>query len=247
MVNTNKYKGSTIAIMQPYFFPYLGYFSLIKHTDYWIVFDPVQHIRKGWINRNRILAPENPNGGWQYISIPLVKAPREALIKDINIKHNFPWQKKILRQLEHYRKKAPFFNEVLSLLTNAFNVEIEDITHFNAHLLDSICSYLEIPFNYEIYSEMSLPEMSIDHPGDWALNICKHLQVSKYVNSLGGKEIFTEKDWQSNGIELKFLSSNLPYYSQRRKESIMGLSIIDAMMFNSINTISDMLNDIDFH
>ena len=247
MTNLNKYHGSTVAIMQPYFFPYLGYFSLIQHTDYWIVFDPVQYIRKGWMNRNRILAPENPNGGWQYISVSLQKATRNTLIKNIQVNNNLLWQDKLLRQLEHYRKKAPFFDDVHSLLLDTFKADINSIVNLNAHLLNSVCDYLSIPFDCEFYSVMDFPEFPITHAGDWALNICKHLHVSKYVNPLGGKALFNEFDWKANDIELNFLSSNLPYYSQRRKESIMGLSIIDTMMFNSIDTISDMLYDIDFH
>jgi len=244
MTNLDKYKDSTIGIMQPYFFPYLGYFSLVKHTDFWIVFDPVQYIRRGWMNRNRILAPEKPNGGWQYISIPVKKAPRETLISDIFINNDIQWQDKLFRQLEHYRKKAPFFNTVNSLLKESFSTELSTITSLNVHLLSSVCEYLSIPFSYAVYSEMDFPDTPANQPGDWALNICKHLGVATYINPPGGKNIFPKEEWHANGINLKFLSSQLPYYSQRREESIMGLSIIDVMMFNSPDEISVMLDEI---
>ena len=244
MTELKKYKGSTIAIMQPYFFPYLGYFSLIKHTDYWIVFDPVQYIRRGWMNRNRILAPEKPNGGWQYISIPVKKASREALISDICINYDTQWKNKLLRQIEHYRKKAPFFSAVNSLLIESLDTEKSTITSLNTHLLSSVCKYLSIPFNYAVYSEMNFPDVPVNQPGDWALNISKHLEVATYINPPGGEDIFPKDEWHVHGINLKFLSSQLPYYSQRREESIMGLSIIDVMMFNSPDDISVMLDEI---
>jgi hypothetical protein len=244
MSDLGKYKNSSVAIMQPYFFPYLGYFSLIKHTDFWIAFDSVQYIRRGWMNRNRILAPEKPNGGWQYISVPIRKAQRETLIKDIKINNDIPWQEIILRQLQHYKKKAPYFYQVMELLTDAFSESFDDISHLNTHLLLSVCDYLSIAFDFEIYSEMDFPDMNISHPGDWALGISKHLYVSRYINPPGGQGIFSKDEWKSSNIQLRFLSSNLPHYSQRRKESIMGLSIIDVMMFNSQSDISTMLDDI---
>ena len=91
-----------IGIMQPYFFPYLGYISLIKHTDEFLLFDPVQFIRHGWIERNRIL---KPGAGWQYISVPLKKHEQTALIQDVQIDNSQNWREKILAQLGHYKKK----------------------------------------------------------------------------------------------------------------------------------------------
>lgn len=92
-----------LGIMQPYFFPYLGYFSLIKHTDRFILFDTVQFIRHGWIERNRIL---KPNEGWQYIQVPLIKDKgRDTVIKDVKIRNTENWQQKIIAQLQHYKKK----------------------------------------------------------------------------------------------------------------------------------------------
>lgn len=90
--------------MQPYFLPYLGYISLIKHTDQFILFDTVQFIRHGWIERNRILKPDE---GWQYIQVPLQKHSRDTLIKDIIIKNDVTWSEKILAQVKHYKKKSP--------------------------------------------------------------------------------------------------------------------------------------------
>ena len=95
-----------LGIMQPYFFPYIGYFSLIKHTDDFILLDTVQFIRHGWIERNRILKPSD---GWQYIMVPLKKHSRETLIKNIEINNEQQWKEKILAQLQHYKKQAPYF------------------------------------------------------------------------------------------------------------------------------------------
>ena len=95
-----------LGIMQPYFMPYLGYFSLIKNTDEFILFDTVQFIRHGWIERNRIL---KPSGGWQYFQVPIIKENgRETVIKNVRINNSENWKSKILAQLQHYKKKAPY-------------------------------------------------------------------------------------------------------------------------------------------
>jgi hypothetical protein len=121
--------------MQPYFFPYLGYFSLIQNTDKWIVFDEVQFIRHGWIERNRIL---KPGDGWQYISVPLEKHSRETLIKEIKIRNSEDWKGKILRQLEHYKKIAPYYSDVIEFLNIVFKIETTNIVKLNTHLFSDL-------------------------------------------------------------------------------------------------------------
>ena len=139
-----------IAIMQPYFFPYIGYFSLIKNTDMFILFDIVQFIRHGWIERNRVL---KQGEGWQYISVPLLKHSRETLIKDIQINNSEKWKDKILAQLTHYKKKAPFYKETIDIIRNALDIETDSIVKLNYSVLNTICKYLQIQFNCQIFSE----------------------------------------------------------------------------------------------
>lgn len=232
-----------LGIMQPYFFPYLGYFSLIKQTDKFILFDPVQFIRHGWIERNRIL---KPNNGWQYINVPLVKHAQSALIRDIKINNNENWRKKILAQLMHYKKRSPFYKETIEVVKNGIEKNTDSITELNYSCLNAVCNYLEIPFDCEIFSEMGL-KIDIPHsPDEWALNICKAIgNVDEYWNPEGGTEFFDRQKYENVGIKIKFLKHNLPLYSQRRGAENFenGLSIIDVMMFNSPEKIKEMLDD----
>ena len=231
-----------IAIMQPYFFPYLGYFSLIKHTDKFIVFDPVQFIRHGWIERNRILKPAE---GWQYIAVPLEKHSREIIIKDIKIRVKEEWEEKIFRQLLHY-KKAPHFSEVFNLISTAINIPTDSIVKLNTNILTMICRYLNVPFKATIYSEMNLVIDPIKNAGHWALNICKALGGNEYINPIGGVEIFDRSEFEEMGINLKFINLKLGPYNQNRNNFEQGLSIIDVMMFNSVDQIEKMLNNYEF-
>lgn len=234
-----------IGIMQPYFFPYLGYFSLIKHTDRWIVFDPVQYDRKGWMNRNRILKPRGSADSVQLISFPVVKAPLETDIKDIQVDWSQDWAGKLFRQMEHYRKSAPYYDQVIKLLTDCFSAKADNLTEFNALCLYKTCEYLGFEMRYEIFSQMPLEIDPPTHPGQWALNICKSIQgISEYINPPGGRSIFKREEWLANGINLTFLSNQLLPYNQRRGLFEPGLSIIDAMMFNSPEEIMTLLDAI---
>lgn len=230
-----------LGIMQPYFFPYIGYFSLIKNTDKWIVFDEVQFIRHGWIDRNRILKPSE---GWQYISVPLQKHSRETKIKDIKIRNDEDWKNRIFRQLEHY-KKAPYYSQAIELISRALSIETDSIVELNSWALQTVCSYLFIPFDAEIFSKMNLEIEIVTHAGEWALNISKALRADEYINPLGGIDIFNPNQFKKSNIKLTFLKNNLIEYTQRRKQFESGLSVIDILMFNDVSQIISMVDDIE--
>lgn len=229
-----------LAIMQPYFLPYIGYFSLIMATDEWIVFDSVQFIRHGWIERNRIL---KPNEGWQYISVPLIKQPLGTLIKNTVIRVEEPWRQKIFRQLEHYHKRAPHYTKVIEFLQESFKYETNSITKLNTHLMECICSYIGIKFSAHIYSEMNLIHDEVTDPGEWALNISKAVNAKQYINPPGGVQLFDKGKFKREGIKLHFLRNNLTPYNQRRPAFEAGLSIIDTMMFCSPEEIKGLVGD----
>jgi len=230
-----------LAIMQPYFLPYLGYFSLIKHTDEFILFDTVQFIRHGWIERNRILKPSN---GWQYIMVPLKKHSRETLIKDIEINNDQQWKEKILAQLQHYKKQAPYFSNVIDILNEIFSKEYATIVDLNLASLKTVCNYLGINTPIQVFSLMNIDIEPANAPDEWALNICKALgNVDEYWNPPGGQSFFNKKKYENADINLKFHSAILTDYDQKRNVFEPGLSIIDVMMFNSVEEINKMLDN----
>ena len=230
-----------LAIMQPYFLPYLGYFSLIKHTDEFILFDTVQFIRHGWIERNRILKPSN---GWQYIMVPLKKHSRETIIKDIEINNDQQWKEKILAQLQHYKKQAPYFSNVIDILNEIFSKEYATIVDLNLASLKTVCNYLGINTPIGIFSQMNIEIEPANAPDEWALNICKALgNVDEYWNPPGGQSFFDRKKYENAGINLKFHSAILTEYDQKRNVFEPWLSIIDVMMFNSVDEINKMLDN----
>ena len=230
-----------LGIMQPYFFPYLGYFSLIKHTDRFILLDTVQFIRHGWIERNRILKPLN---GWQYIRVPLRKFSRDTIIKDVSINNDIEWKDKILAQLQHYRKTAPYYFSTIHLLEEIFSNEYNDIVSLNQVSLSKVLEYLEIDKKIEVFSEINLSIDKVNAPDEWALNICRGIgNVDEYWNPIGGQSFFNKCKYDMHDIKLRFHSIKFHEYNHSRDNFEAGLSIIDVMMFIDIEQINIMLDN----
>lgn len=230
-----------LGIMQPYFFPYLGYFSLIKYSDEFIFFDTPQYISHGWVNRNRVLKQDGtPN----YIIVPIQKAKQETAIKDILISENANWQDKIYGQLTAYKKRAPRYKDTLDFLHSIIDQDYENnLSKLNIETTKAVCEYLGVDRKFEIFSGMNLEIEEVNMPDEWALNITKALGGDIYVNPPGGQSFFDKSKYDAANIELQFLKSNLRPYVQRIGRFEPGLSIIDAMMFCSPEEINDILDD----
>jgi len=234
------YDTMKVGIMQPYFFPYIGYISLIKHTDKFILFDEVQFTRHGWIERNRIL---KQNEGWIYIKVPMKKHGRDTLIKDIEIDNSQDWKNKILSQLQHYKKSAPNYFKVIKLLSDVFEKDYSNIVSLNKATLETVIIYLGLNRKIDVFSEMELEIEEPNNAGDWALNICKAIpEATEYWNPSGGKEIFDKDKFEKEKISLLFHEIALKPYDQRRGIFESGLSIIDVMMFNDVKIINMFLD-----
>ncbi|MGE7947221.1 WbqC family protein [Lysinibacillus sp. NPDC093688] len=227
-----------VALMQPYFFPYLGYFQLINSVDEFVIFDNAQHVRRSWISRNRIL---NEHKESVFINVPISKSPRETKIKDILINNNINWQEKLFDQLIYY-KQAPYFNYVLDFLNDCLsNSNHNNLSEFNTILLRKTCSLLCIKTDITILSKKFPAIESANSADEWGIKVSKALNATTYINAIGGKDFYNQEKYRDNGISIYFIKPSLSPYKQFGKQFIPGLSIIDVMMFNDINKIKDML------
>jgi hypothetical protein len=227
-----------LGVMQPYLFPYIGYFDLICRVDQWVVFDTAQYPRHGWVNRNRILHPVH---GWQYIIAPVVKHRREARICDVQVIEDRAWCERIEGQLVHYRRRAPYFDVVMSLVRDCLNVRDRSLARLNVEALRRICTFLGIPFNYMVFSEMNLPLGPIERPGDWALRIAEALGAREYVNPPGGRALFDPARFAVSGIRLTVQESIEFRYEVPGYCFQPALSIVDALMWNSRDRLREFL------
>ncbi|QDU92543.1 WbqC family protein [Lignipirellula cremea] len=218
-----------LGIMQPYFFPYLGYFDLIDRVDRWVVFDTAQYIRHGWVNRNRIL---HPRSGWQYLVVPLQKHSRNTPIDQIVVKED-AWRERILGQLNHYRKRAPYFRQTMDLVEECLALRDPHLAALNVHALQCVCRRLGIAFEPMIFSQMELPLAEVKGPGDWALRISEALGASEYLNPPGGQDLFDASRFKAAGIRLVIQSFSPIAYECPGYTLEPGLSVLNALMWLS--------------
>ena len=225
--------------MQPYFFPYIGYFQLINAVDKFILYDDVTFIKQGWINRNYILA----NKQKQLISLPLSKSSSNKLISEtfINKREIKRWYKKFLLSIEQQYKKSPNYKEVFGLIISIFEYinQTETISAFNKLSIERINEYLEIRTEIENSSGKYNNENLSGQ--DRIIDICKKENATIYINAIGGTELYDKEKFKNSNINLYFLKPKYISYKQQNNEFIPWLSIIDVMMFNSLDKIQEIL------
>jgi hypothetical protein len=214
-----------VAIMQPYFFPYIGYFQLIAAVDKFVIYDDVNFINRGWINRNNILI----NGKAALINVPLVGASQNKLIKDIELVADQKWRITLLRTIEHNYKKAPLFYQVYDILQRVINIEAFSISDFNFKCIKAVCEYMEITTDIVPSSEIYL---NSDLKGQYRImDICMKENSDDYINPIGGIELYDRKLFYDNKIKLSFIKSSEISYPQFKHDFTANLSILDTLMF----------------
>ena len=228
-----------IAIMQPYFFPYIGYWQLIHAADCFVLFDDAQYIKNGWINRNRIL---KPGGGWQYFLIPLKKHVHTEPIKNIQIHPETQWKKRVLGQLAHYKKTALYFHEIYEMVRGIFSgIDDKNIAGINFAIICKICEALGEKKEIYLSSSKNFDYQNVENAGEWALRIAEQLGAEEYINPVSGAGLFNPGKFASAHIKLSFLKSHEIVYD-RRGTFEPSLSIIDVMMFNGIKKTQEFLS-----
>lgn len=228
-----------IAGMQPYFFPYLGYWQLIDAVDCFVLFDEAQYIKQGWINRNRIL---KPGGGWQYIQVPVARHPMSAPICDVQIVADSKWKSRILNQLAHYRKKAPFYSEATATVEAIFmGGDDQRIGALNCRIVREICTLLSIDTKILVSSAQRFDYSEVKDTRDWALAHAVHLGATELINPSGGFDLLDMEKFKARGIGLSMLESPAISYSQSQTPFESSLSIIDVLMYNGIARTREFL------
>ena len=219
-----------LAIMQPYFFPYIGYYQLIAAVDQFIVYDNIKYTKKGWINRNRMLK----NGKDEMFSLPLKSDSDYLDICERELATDFN-RDKLLNQIKSAYRRAPYFAQTFPVVEQIVRYEDANLFRFLHHSIVKTCEHLEIKTEIKISSSLA-----IDHGlknQDKVLSLCEAVGASTYVNAIGGKELYSKETFREKGLELKFIQSKPFEYPQFDNEFVPWLSIIDVMMFNPLDTI----------
>lgn len=210
--------------MQPYFFPYIGYYQLIAAVDEFVIYDNIKYTKKGWINRNRILV----DGRDEVISIPLRKGSDSLLVVERELAADFN-RGKLLNQIRGAYSRAPCFPEVYPLLERVVRYEALNLFDYIYQSLQEICNYIGIGGKFVVSSDVA-----IDHSlrsQDKVIALCKKRGFDVYVNPSGGRELYSRDAFASEGIDLKFIRNVIRSYPQGGGEFVANLSIIDALMW----------------
>jgi len=226
-----------LGIMQPYFFPYAGYFQLMNAVDEFIVYDNIQYTKKGWINRNRIIQ----NGQDEYISLPLKKDSDYLDVRERTLADSWKEErKKMLNRISSSYRKAPYFNEVFPVIEKTLMNEQANLFEFILTSLENVAAYLSIKTRL-----LRSSAVEIDHSlraEQKVIALCKARSADMYINPIGGTELYRADHFNAENIELRFINMKPLEYRQFDHDFIPHLSIIDVMMFNSKEDIFTFLN-----
>lgn len=228
-----------LAIMQPYIFPYIGYFQLIHAIDKFVFYDDVNYIKQGWVNRNRILVNRKDH----LFSIPLLKQSSFTHIADtrINITQFDIWSRKFYKTLTQSYKNAPYFEEIFSLVESVLQVKCNTIGELARTSVLTVCEYLQLERKWvessKVYHNENLKAQ------ERVLDICKKENATMYINVQGGKALYNHNNFKKENLELLFLKPGSVEYKQKMDEFVPWLSIIDVLMFNNLENIWKYLNN----
>lgn len=224
--------------MQPYFFPYLGYFQLVQAVDHFVFYDDVMFIKKGWINRNRILM----QGNEFLFTIPLEKQSQNKTIRESTVSWGKEFPSKFMNQLDSAYKKAPNYTEVRGLVEQVLNRKFESLADLASESVQATWAYLGLEKKFYQSSQLSVSEDL--GRAERLIEITKSLGESSYINAVNGQELYEKGFFKENGIDLHFLKPNLnPYLQGTTKEFVNGLSMIDVLMWNNKEEVVQWLGD----
>ena len=215
-----------IAIMQPSFFPYIGYFQLLNTVDKFVVFDDVNFIKRGWINRNKILV----NAQAYMFTVPLKNVSQNTLIQDLELAVEEKWKSKFLRTLELAYKKAQFFDESFAIVEEVVRTKSTFLKDWHLKSFALIKNYLGIKTTL-IESATTYNNRNLKGQ-DRILDICIRENADHYINPIGGRELYDKQLFIEHDIKLNFLKCEEITYHQFNDSFIPWLSMIDVLVFN---------------
>ena len=221
-----------LGVMQPYFLPYIGYWQLINAVDKYVIYDDVNFINRGWINRNNILLNKQ-----QFLfTLSLSGASQNKLINEIAVGED---QTKLIKTFSTAYGKAPFFDKIFPIVKQIFAYNDKNLAKFIGNSIIQITDYLDLKTEF-IYSSEIEKDCSLKGQ-EKIISICNTLQTTEYFNAIGGMELYNKDDFEENGIKLRFLKTQAIEYKQFNNSFLQNLSILDVMMFNSVEEINKIL------
>jgi hypothetical protein len=224
-----------IAIMQPYFLPYIGYFQIVAAVDLFVFYDDVNFIKGGWINRNKIIINNEPN----FITVPLQNASSNKLIRDTYVKKNQRQFLLLEKKIEQRYKKAPYFNSVFPLVQNILKGDYMTISELSISSIKTISEYLCISTEFVISSE-KFGDTKDYYRSERLAKICHKLSATNYINAIGGEHLYDKNEFEERGIKLQFLKPK-EFNALNSQSNLVNMSILHMLMYMSVTEVKQLL------
>ena len=222
-----------IGANQPYFLPYISYWQLINASDVFYIGDNYAYIKRGWINRNRILYHGSP----EYFGIEVSKASSFSLCNELQIAE-INKRKKMNMLYEAYHK-APYYEIGVRLAEEILDCREKTLSEFLLSSIRTICRYLDIDTPIRRMSELEGNE--VFKREERIYDMCHRLSADTYLNPIGGRKLYDVKEFEKQGIKLRFINTGDVAYKQFGDVFVEKLSILDIIMFNPKDRIREML------
>jgi hypothetical protein len=227
----------TVAVMQPYIFPYVGYFQLVAAVDTFVFFDDVNFIMKGWINRNRILNNNEP----LKFTIPLVKASQNRAINETELSEYPVWRKSFLRSVQAGYQKAPYFGPTYQWLQEFLARDFVKISDLAAESVKAVAAHLGLGTDFKLSSSLDY-NREAGSGQEKILDICRLLGADRYINPRNGVELYDQARFSEAKVDLKFIHMQEIRFPQLNPDIFVpDLSIIDVLMFRNKEEIRGLL------
>jgi len=233
--------SSSLALMQPYFFPYIGYYSLAACADKFLFFDEAQYIKQGWVNRNRIELERN--GRKEYIKIPTKKSSHTTPINEKQISDQYDWRSKIMNQLKSYISRSENFEEVNELVKNIIYFPTSNLSEICIRSVTLICDYLDVDYWSRTTSELVLPDVNKLDSHEHAIRYTNHYNLDSYINPPGAiGHLYKQKTFESAGLNLYSLYNN-SYFNENGNLKTQPMSILHDLFLYGKQEVKRMVND----
>ena len=224
-----------VAIMQPYFFPYIGYFQLMQAADIFVFHDDVQYIKGGWINRNRILKDNHV----EWLTMPVRNASNYLPIDQRCFANEPATVDKMKRRLAAAYAKAQAFDRIASMIFELLDFPDANVASFNCTSLVALAKKLGITCKFIRSSELDEPELAKGQAK--VLALCRRFGANRYINPIGGVELYDAHAFAAAGISLSFMRTTAtPTITASGPEH---LSVIDGLMQNGFGGYARQLAD----
>ena len=217
-----------VAVHQPQYLPWLGYFDKIMTCDTFVFLDCVRYKHREFQNRNRIRTPK----GWMWLTVPIInRRQHEQIISETKINNTFAWQRKHLHALKAYYEKCPYFDKYFSFFQDIYSRKWDKLIELNVYIINYLNSQFKIKTKIIFESDIGTSTTGTER----IIEICKKINATSYVSGIGGKNYLRSNRFQEENISLEYKDFKHPIYKQlyssNDNDFQMHMSAID-LLFN---------------